>query len=472
MEVLPVILAGGSGSRLWPLSRDMYPKQFLSLVPGQQSLLQETISRLEGLDFRAPLVVCSEEHRFIAAEQLRKMGREDCPILLEPSARNTAPAAALASFFAISDLTHDKDLILLVLSADHFIADVSAFRHALQSAVNLAKLGKLVTCGVLPTAPETGYGYIERGAPFEDGFEVNRFVEKPDLVTAQKFIDSGSFVWNSGIFVFKAKTFLKSLQSLAPQIFEACKASTDLMTTDMTFTRVNRSEFERCSSEAIDTAVMEKSKDVVMVTLDAGWSDLGSWPALWQLADKDVSGNVLQGDVLAEDCRGVYVNAQSRLVAAIGLDDLVVIETKDAVLVAHKTRAQDVKKIHVQLKNSGRPEYKNHPVVYRPWGMYECIDAGDSFQVKRITVEPGAKLSLQMHHHRAEHWVVVSGTAEITNGEKTYLLQENESTYIPVGQRHALKNPGNTRLEIIEVQSGAYLGEDDIVRFEDLYGRK
>lgn len=472
MEVLPVILAGGSGARLWPLSRDHCPKQFLNLRPGQQSLLQETISRLAGLDFRAPLVVCSEEHRFIAAEQLRKMGREDCPILLEPFARNTAPAAALASSFATAASADGQDVILVVLAADHFIADVTAFHGALRSAVCLAKLGKLVTCGVLPSAPETGYGYIEQGEPFEDGFVVSRFVEKPDRVTAQKLIDSGRFLWNSGIFVFKAKSYLASLQSLSPQIFEACKASTQVMTTDLTFTRVDRSEFERCPSEAIDTAVMEKCQEVVVVAMNAGWSDVGSWSALWQLADKDLADNVLQGDVLAEDCHGVYVNAQSRLVAAIGLDDLVVVETKDAVLVAHKTRAQDVKKIHLQLQSSGRSEYKTHRVVYRPWGMYECIDSGDSFQVKRITVEPGAKLSLQMHQHRAEHWVVVSGTAEITNGEETYWLKENESTFIPVGQRHSLKNPGMTPLEIIEVQSGSYLGEDDIVRFEDLYGRK
>ena len=471
MDVLPVILAGGSGSRLWPLSRDLYPKQFLNLIPGQQSLLQETICRLEGLDFRAPLVVCSEEHRFIAAEQLRKMGRADCTILLEPFARNTAPAAALASFFATSALTDEQDVILLVLAADHFIADVSAFHKALHSAVALAQSGKLVTCGVLPTSPETGYGYIEQGLPFEDGFVVNRFVEKPDLIRAQKFIDSGHFLWNSGIFVFKAKSYLKSLQSLSPQIFEACKASTKVMSTDLTFTRVDPSAFEGCPSEAIDTAMMEKSNDLVVVKLDAGWSDIGSWPALWHQAEKDGANNVLQGDVVADDCHGIYVNAQSRLVAAIGLEDLVVVETKDAVLVAHKTRAQDVKKIPLQLKNSGRPEYKNHRVVYRPWGMYECLDSGASFQVKRITVEPGAKLSLQLHHHRAEHWVVVSGTAEITNGDSTYVLKENESTFIAVGQRHSLKNPGVVPLEIIEVQSGTYLGEDDIVRFEDLYGR-
>lgn len=471
MEVLPVILAGGSGSRLWPLSRDLYPKQFLNLISGQQTLLQQTISRLDGLKFKPPLIVCSEEHRFIAAEQLRKIDREDCPILLEPFGRNTAPAAALASFFATTALTNDQDVILVVLSADHFISDVSALQRALRSAVSLAQLDKLVTCGVVPSSPETGYGYLEQGVPFEDGFVVRRFVEKPDLVSAQKFLESGRFLWNSGIFVFKAKNYLTSLQSLSPLIFHACEASVQQMTTDLTFTRVDRFEFERCPSEAIDTAVMEKSKELVAVTLDAGWSDVGSWSALWQLGEKDAAKNVLQGDVLANDCRGLYVNAQSRLVAAIGLDDLVVVETKDAVLISHKTCAQDVKKIPLQLKNLERPEYKNHHIVYRPWGMYECLDSGASFQVKRITVKPGAKLSLQMHHYRAEHWVVVSGTAEITNGDSTYVLNENESTFIAVGQRHALKNLGDVPLEIIEVQSGSYLGEDDIVRFEDLYGR-
>ena len=471
MEVLPVILAGGSGSRLWPLSRDLYPKQFLNLIPGQQTLLQQTISRLDGLKFKPPLIVCSEEHRFVAAEQLRKMGGEDCPILLEPFGRNTAPAAALASFFATSALTSEQDVVLVVLSADHFMADVSAFHRTLQSAVSLALLGKLVTCGVVPLSPETGYGYIEHGEPFRDGFVVRRFVEKPDLIRAQQFLESGCFLWNSGIFVFKAKSYLNSLQGFSPLIFEACEASVQRMTTDLTFTRVDQFEFECCPSEAIDTAVMEKSKELVVVTLDAGWSDVGSWSALWQLGEKDVARNVLQGDVLADDCRGLYVNAQSRLVAAIGLDDLVVVETKDAVLIAHQSRAQDIKKIPLQLKNSGRPEYKNHHVVYRPWGMYECLDSGISFQVKRITVNPGAKLSLQMHHYRAEHWVVVSGIAEITNGDNTFVLNENESTFIAVGQRHALKNPGSVPLEIIEVQSGSYLGEDDIVRFEDLYGR-
>jgi mannose-1-phosphate guanylyltransferase len=466
---LPVIMAGGSGSRLWPLSRQLNPKQFLPLVDAEQSLLQSTIKRLEGLDHHLPILICNEQHRFLAAEQLRQLEMEQARILLEPVGRNTAPAIALAALEATAS---GDDPILLVLAADHLIHDIGAFHVSIGHALVLAQAGKLVTFAIVPTHPETGFGYLEKGSETKNGgYVVSRFVEKPDLATAQMYLDTGKYYWNSGMFMFRASRYLQELERFAPDILNACRLSFASAQQDMHFTRVNAEAFGACPDNSIDYAVMEHTSDAVMVPLDAGWSDVGSWSALWDTANKDVNGNVLKGDVLSENTNNSYVHATHRLVATIGVDDLVIVETKDAVLVARKNEVQDVKKIVDQLKSCKRPEYANHREVYRPWGVYDSIDNGPRYQVKRITVNPGAKLSVQMHHHRAEHWIVVSGTARVTNGEKSYLVTENQSTYIPVGQVHALENPGVIPLELIEVQSGTYLGEDDIVRFEDIYGR-
>ncbi|SDB16355.1 mannose-1-phosphate guanylyltransferase/mannose-6-phosphate isomerase [Pseudomonas sp. NFACC13-1] len=466
---LPVIMAGGSGSRLWPLSRQLNPKQFLPLVDAEQSLFQSTIKRLEGLDHHLPILICNEQQRFLAAEQLRQLDMEEARILLEPVGRNTAPAIALAALQATAG---GDDPILLVLAADHLIRDIEAFHISIGHALALAESGKLVTFAVLPTHPETGFGYLERGEELAlGGYVVSRFVEKPDSATAQRYLDSGQYFWNSGMFMFRASRYLEELECFAPDILHACRASFANARQDLHFTRVDAQTFGACPENSVDYAVMERTSDAVMVPLDAGWSDVGSWTALWDTAEKDANGNVFKGDVLTERTNSSYVHATHRLVAAIGVDDLVIVETKDAVLVAHKSGVQDVKKIVDQLKNCKRSEYASHREVYRPWGVYDCIDNGPRYQVKRITVNPGAKLSVQMHHHRAEHWVVVSGTARVTNGDKNYLVTENQSTYIPVGQIHALENPGVIPLELIEVQSGTYLGEDDIVRFEDIYGR-
>ena len=467
--LFPIIMAGGSGSRLWPLSRQLNPKQFLPLADADFSMLQATIQRLDGLGAALPRLICNEQHRFLAAEQLRLLGLEKAGILLEPVGRNTAPAIALAALQACSEA---EDPILLVLAADHLIKDVGAFQTCIQTALPLAQDGKLVTFGIVPTHAETGYGYIEQGIDVGiGGFKVSRFVEKPDLVTAQEYLANGSYFWNSGMFMFRASRYLEELETYRPDILAACRAALAGGSQDMHFTRVDEAAFAACPDDSVDYAVMEKTADAVMVPLDAGWSDIGSWTALWDVSDKDQQGNVFKGDVLNQQSRNTYVHADSRLVATVGLDDLVIVETKDAVLVAHKDHVQDVKKIVEQLKNGSRTEHINHREVYRPWGVYDSVDNGHRYQVKRITVKPGAKLSVQMHHHRAEHWIVVSGTAKVTNGEKTYLVCENESTYIPIGQIHALENPGVIPLELIEVQSGSYLGEDDIVRFEDKYGR-
>lgn len=467
--LFPIIMAGGSGSRLWPLSRQLNPKQFLPLANADFSMLQATIQRLDGLGAALPRLICNEQHRFLAAEQLRLLGLEKAGILLEPVGRNTAPAIALAALQACSEA---EDPILLVLAADHLIKDVEAFQTCIQTALPLAQDGKLVTFGIVPTHAETGYGYIEQGIDVGvGGFKVSRFVEKPDLVTAQEYLANGSYFWNSGMFMFRASRYLEELETYRPDILAACRAALAGGSQDMHFTRVDEAAFAACPDDSVDYAVMEKTADAVVVPLDAGWSDIGSWTALWDVSDKDQQGNVFKGDVLNQQSRNTYVHADSRLVATVGLDDLVIVETKDAVLVAHKDHVQDVKKIVEQLKNSSRTEHINHREVYRPWGVYDSVDNGHRYQVKRITVKPGAKLSVQMHHHRAEHWIVVSGTARVTNGEKTYLVCENESTYIPIGQIHALENPGVIPLELIEVQSGSYLGEDDIVRFEDKYGR-
>ena len=466
---LPIIMAGGSGSRLWPLSRQLNPKQFLPLADNDLSMLQATIQRLEGLGAGLPQLICNEQHRFLAAEQLRLMGMEQANILLEPVGRNTAPAIALAALQACAQA---EDPILLVLAADHLIQDVPPFQASIQTALPLAEAGKLVTFGIVPTHPETGYGYIEQGdAVGEGGFAVSRFVEKPDLATARDYLAGGNYFWNSGMFMFRAIRYLEELERFRPDILAACRQALAGGSQDMHFTRVDAVAFAACPEDSIDYAVMERTDDAVMVALDAGWSDIGSWSALWDVSAKDQQGNVFKGDVLDQNSRNTYVHADSRLVATVGVEDLIIVETKDAVLVAHKDHVQDVKKIVEQLKTATRDEHINHREVYRPWGVYDSIDNGHRYQVKRITVKPGAKLSVQMHHHRAEHWIVVSGTAQVTNGDKTYLVTENQSTYIPIGQIHALENPGVIPLELIEVQSGSYLGEDDIVRFEDKYGR-
>ncbi len=470
--LLPIIMAGGSGSRLWPLSRQLNPKQFLPLADANFSMLQATLQRLDGLGAALPRLICNEQHRFLAAEQLRLLGLEKANILLEPVGRNTAPAIALAALSALETCSETEDPILLVLAADHLIQDIAAFQASIQTARPLAQDGKLVTFGIVPTHAETGYGYIEQGVNEGiGGFKVSRFVEKPDLVTAKEYLASGSYFWNSGMFMFRASRYLQELELYRPDILAACRQALDGGTQDMHFTRVDEAVFAACPDDSVDYAVMEKTADAVMVPLDAGWSDIGSWTALWDVSAKDEQGNVFKGDVLDQQSRNTYVHANSRLVATVGVDDLMIVETKDAVLVAHKDHVQDVKKIVEQLKNGSRSEHINHREVYRPWGVYDSVDNGHRYQVKRITVKPGAKLSVQMHHHRAEHWIVVSGTAKVTNGERTYLVCENESTYIPIGQIHALENPGVIPLELIEVQSGSYLGEDDIVRFEDKYGR-
>ncbi len=467
--LFPVIMAGGSGSRLWPLSRQLNPKQFLPLADADLSMLQATIQRLDGLQVGLPRLICNEQHRFLAAEQLRQLGMEQANILLEPVGRNTAPAIALAALQAVEEA---ENPILLVLAADHLIQDVAAFHASIRTALPLAADGKLVTFGIVPTHPETGYGYIEQGVSVgAGGYAVSRFVEKPDLATARDYLACGNYFWNSGMFMFRASRYLEELERFQPAILAACRAALAGGQQDMHFTRVDAAAFAACPDDSIDYAVMEKTADAAMVPLDAGWSDIGSWSALWDVSAKDAEGNVFKGDVLGQATRNTYVHADSRLVATVGVEDLVIVETKDAVLVAHKDKVQDVKKIVEQLKADGRHEHVNHREVYRPWGMYDSIDNGHRYQVKRITVQPGAKLSVQMHHHRAEHWIVVSGTAKVTNGEKNYLVTENQSTYIPVGQIHALENPGIIPLELIEVQSGSYLGEDDIVRFEDQYGR-
>lgn len=468
--MIPIIMSGGTGSRLWPLSRQLNPKQFLPLADDSMSMLQSTIVRLSGLDTDLPRLICNEEHRFLAAEQLRKLGMEGSPILLEPAGRNTAPAVALAALQASEG---DNDPILLILAADHLVEDKAAFHHSINSALPYAEAGKLVSFGVVPTHPETGYGYIQKGQAdgTTGGYQVQSFVEKPDFETAKDYIASGDFFWNSGMFMFRASRYLEELEKFRPDILYACRKAIAHCKQDMHFTRVDHDAFLACPSDSIDYAVMERTADAVMVPLDAGWSDIGSWSALWDVSHKDDNGNVLKGDVISHDSRNTYVHADHRLVATVGLEDLVIVETKDAVLVAHRSQAQDVKRIVDQLKHDGRSEHLNHREVYRPWGVYDSIDNGQRYQVKRITVKPGAKLSVQMHHHRAEHWIVVSGTARVTNGEETYMVTENQSTYIPIGQVHSLENPGMIPLELIEVQSGSYLGEDDIVRFADNYGR-
>ncbi|WP_371189631.1 mannose-1-phosphate guanylyltransferase/mannose-6-phosphate isomerase [Thalassotalea maritima] len=464
--IKPVIMAGGSGSRLWPLSRKLLPKQFLKIA-SDNTMIQETVLRLKGLQVSEPTTICNEEHRFVVAEQLREIDQLGS-IILEPVGRNTAPAIALAAF---NEVNAGNDPVMLVLAADHVIADVEAFHSAVVNAQALAEAGKLVTFGVVPTHAETGYGYIKRGQQKDSGIVVDSFVEKPDLETAQQYLASGDYYWNSGMFMFKASRYLEELNKFNPDMYLACQASIKHTAADMDFVRIDANAFAECPDDSIDYAVMEKTDAAVVVSLDANWNDIGSFSAIWDIQEKDENGNVLKGDVLTQGCTNNLVIAESKLVATVGMENTIVVQTKDSILVANKDKVQDVKKIVEQLKSSDRSEANLHRQVYRPWGHYDSIDFGRRDQVKRITVKPGEKLSIQMHHHRSEHWVVVSGTAKVTNGEETFLVRENESTYIPVGQVHALENPGVIPLELIEVQVGDYLGEDDIVRFEDRYGR-
>ncbi|MGC1524335.1 MAG: mannose-1-phosphate guanylyltransferase/mannose-6-phosphate isomerase [Steroidobacteraceae bacterium] len=467
--LVPVILSGGAGTRLWPLSREMYPKQLLALT-GKLTMLQDTAVRLGGITgAQSPIVVCNEAHRFTVAEQIRTLGMKASAILLEPVGRNTAPAVALA---ALKAQQIDADAILVVAPADHVIRDTRAFQAAAAAAAALAQDGKLVTFGIVAHAPETGYGYIRRGAGKGPAFAVAQFIEKPPLDLATQFVATGDYYWNSGMFVFKADRYLSELAAFAPDILEASQAAFSAARSDLDFTRIDKPAFEKCRSESIDYAVMEKTQDALVLPLDAGWSDVGSWASLFDALPADEEGNVLQGDVMVHDSHDCYVHSTSRLVTAVGMDDHIIVETKDAVLVAPKERVQDVKELVAMIRKSGRSESAWHREVFRPWGSYDSIDNGERFQVKRLSVKPGGVLSLQMHHHRAEHWIVVQGTARITCNEKTFLLSENESTYIPIGASHRIENPGKVPLRIVEVQTGTYLGEDDIVRFEDNYGRQ
>lgn len=462
---IPIIMAGGSGSRLWPLSRSAFPKQFLSL-DSQHSLtmLQSTIERLSGLEALEPIIISNEDHRFVVAEQIRRFGKKS-RIILEPAGRNTAPAIALAAFLAIEQ---GDDPIMLVLAADHFVKNKVAFQEAIIKASEQAKEGKLATFGIVPTAPETGYGYIHRGEEiYSNAYKINAFVEKPQLEQAQEYLNSGEYYWNSGCFMFKASVFLSELKKYSPDIYRQCELSIKGVSHDHDFIRVDVEEFLKCPDDSVDYAVMEHTSHGVVVPMDAGWSDVGSWSALWDVSDKDHNGNVCQGDAILSGTSNCYIYAPNKLVAAVGLENVVVIETKDAVLVAHKNQVQEVKKIVEHLKSENRAEYREHRECYRPWGKSDAIDKGDRYKVNRITVDPGKKQSLQMHFHRAEHWVVVSGTARVTFDGSVKVITENQSLYIPIGINHMIENPGKIPLELIEIQSGSYLNDDDVMRFED-----
>lgn len=462
-RICAVVMAGGTGSRLWPLSRATHPKQFLSLH-GEDTMLQSTVKRLDGLQIESLVVICNDEHRFFVAEQLRDIDRLDS-IILEPVGKNTAPAIALAAFSC------QDDPILLVLAADHVIQDEVSFYKSVSQAIPLAESGKLVTFGITPNAPHTGYGYIKRGKKLGSGYVVDQFVEKPTTETASEYVSCGEYYWNSGMFLFKASRYLEELKIFRPDIYQACKKSVAKTVEDLDFLRVDKEDFESCPSESIDYAVMENTEDATVVPMNANWSDIGDWQSLWDISKKDSDGNATIGDVMLHHSKNSYIRTDERLVSAVGVDDLIIISTKDAVLVTHKDSSQDTKIITQKLKSSSRREWELNREVHRPWGKYDSIDNGERHQAKRITVKPGAKLSVQLHRYRAEHWVVVSGTARVTNGDKTFMLNENESTYIPVGVVHALENPGKENLEIIEVQTGSYFGEDDIERLSDIYGR-
>lgn len=464
--IIPIIMAGGSGTRLWPLSRSLYPKQFLSLI-NENSLLQETLKRLDGLNCLPPVIVSNNEHRFIVAEQLRQFGVDDFQIILEPVGRNTAPAVALA---ALKSLELHGDHHMLVLAADHAIQDIEAFHAAVLAAEQESVDNKLVTFGIVPTKPETGYGYIKKGEQVKNSvFKVNSFVEKPDLETAKNYLEQKCYLWNSGM--FKASVYLDELKKFRPDILAACKESLSSASTDLDFIRLNSDVFAECPDESIDYAVMEKTQDCVVIPLDADWSDIGSWTSLWEISEKDEHENVSHGDVINYDSRNNYIYSEGSLISTVGVNNLIIVQTKDALLVAQQDNVQDIKKIVEILKKQKRSEHISHREVYRPWGRYDSVERGDRYQVKRITVKPGECLSTQMHHHRAEHWVVVAGTAKVTCGERTFFVTENESTFIPIGTVHTLENPGKIPLEVIEIQSGVYLGDDDIVRLSDKYGR-
>ncbi|KGE02962.1 mannose-1-phosphate guanylyltransferase/mannose-6-phosphate isomerase [Pseudohaliea rubra] len=466
--LVPVLLSGGVGSRLWPVSREAYPKQFLPLA-SELSMLQETLARTEGLAAAPPLVVCNEAHRFLVAEQLRQLALVPGAIILEREGRNTAPAVALAALHA---LAADPDATLLVLPADHIIRDQAAFLAAVEVAAPLAGAGQLVTFGVVPTSPETGYGYLRCGEALGEGAaRLDRFVEKPDRATAEAYLESGAYLWNAGMFLLRADSYLEELERQVPAMAAACRAAMAGVSGDLDFLRPDPEALAACPGDSIDYAVMEGTDRGAVVPLDCGWSDVGAWSTLWDVSEHDSDGNVVHGDVIVEDSRGSYLRAESRLLAAAGVDNLVVVETADAVLVAGRDQVQDVKHIVERLRAAGRSEAALHQRVYRPWGSYESLIVAERFQVKRIVVNPGETLSLQMHHHRAEHWIVVHGTAEVTCEDRSFMLGEDESTYIPLGHKHRLANPGKIPLELIEVQSGSYLGEDDIVRFQDAYGR-
>ena len=466
-QIQPVIIAGGTGTRLWPLSRELYPKQLLNLTE-DISLLQATIKRITGLpNMLPPIVVIGEEHRFLTHNQIDELGlQEEIPIILEPVGRDTGPAICAAAVYALKEL--DEDTMLLVLPADHIISNPEAFQKGIEQAEKLALQGNLVTFGITPNSPETGYGYIQKG----EGSEVLSFVEKPDRETAEKYISEGNYFWNSGIFAFTLRTFVSELRTHAPQICSSIEKSVELGQIDEAFFRLDQLSMEACACESIDYALMEKSGRIALVPVDMEWNDIGSWQALWDVSRKDADGNVIQGNVILEDVHDSLVRAENRMVAGVGLKDTLVVETADAILVAPLDRAQDVKKIVTRIKADNKEEYRLHRTVYRPWGSYTVLEEQPRYKIKRITVNSGAKLSLQMHHHRSEHWVVVKGTATVTCGEETFLVHENESTYISAGKKHRLENEGVIPLELIEVQNGSYLGEDDIVRLDDVYGRE
>ena len=459
--ILPVIMAGGSGSRLWPLSRTQYPKQFISLV-NSDSMLQNTISRLEALPKSKSIVICNNDHRFMVAEQMRELGIHNADIILEPVGRNTAPAIALAAFQAIRD---GQDPLLLVLAADHVITNEQAFTESVNRSIPAAEDGMLVTFGIVPTHPETGYGYIKQGQIFNnDLYHVEAFVEKPNFETAKQYLDIGKYSWNSGMFLFKASTYLNELKKYNSAIYNTCKMAIDSSHSDLDFIRISKELFSECPDDSIDYAVMEQTDKAVVFPMDAGWSDVGSWSALWDINAKDDNGNAIRGDVLLDSTQNSYIYAQNKLITTVGIDNLVVVETKDAVLVANKDKVQDVKNIVNQLKQNDRSEFRQHQEVYRPWGKHDQIAKGNRYHVKKVVVRPGEKTATQIHYHRAEHWIVVSGTAKVTNGNETYLVSENQSTYIPVGAAHSFENPGKVNLELIEVRTGSYLAEDDIER--------